>query len=422
MKKLGDESGQTLVMVALSMTVLLGFAAFATDVGIMLHEKREVQSAADSAAIAAATAISQHNGDWVDAGLTDAALNGFTVSQNCASGSTVEVCITAPPANGYFSAKMTGYVEAVITQQVPTFFMRLFGKDAMTVGSRAVATYLGTSDACGFVPNPTNNNPAGNPWGNSSITSNCGWEFNGNLALGASDSMLATYVGTSGTITGTKALGDTTYATGIPEFTDPLSYLQGAIPKDNGNGTCTSPVDPTNPDATLPKCFLNQPLIPDATGMIPSGVYFYDDPSKATYTGYVTGLGVTIVLTNNSLLSVSGNGGAGTSCLNLTALNTGIYSGVVLDAPTYVGELDLDFGATASIFNGTIYAPNADLSLQDQGANGSSCPGTNNVGVTINGNLVVGTLDALDRNNGNLILNSTPSGVVSPIPRISLVE
>src|SRR6185503_20467287 len=62
MRKFGDESGQTLVMVALSMAVLLGFAAFATDVGVMLDAKRHVQSAADSAAIAAAWGLSQNTG------------------------------------------------------------------------------------------------------------------------------------------------------------------------------------------------------------------------------------------------------------------------------------------------------------------------------------------------------------------------
>ena len=55
MKKLKDESGQVLVVVALSMTTLLGFVGFATDVGVMLHERRIAQSVADGAAIGAAT-------------------------------------------------------------------------------------------------------------------------------------------------------------------------------------------------------------------------------------------------------------------------------------------------------------------------------------------------------------------------------
>ncbi len=50
MKRLKEASGQVLVMTALSITVLLGFIAFATDVGLLLHERRMAQTAADSAA------------------------------------------------------------------------------------------------------------------------------------------------------------------------------------------------------------------------------------------------------------------------------------------------------------------------------------------------------------------------------------
>ena len=35
---LRDESGQTLIFVAVSMTVILGFLAMAADVGTLLHE------------------------------------------------------------------------------------------------------------------------------------------------------------------------------------------------------------------------------------------------------------------------------------------------------------------------------------------------------------------------------------------------
>src|SRR5579864_4124868 len=47
-----DESGNVLVLAALSMTALLGFMALATDVGIMFRTRRNVQIAADAAAVA----------------------------------------------------------------------------------------------------------------------------------------------------------------------------------------------------------------------------------------------------------------------------------------------------------------------------------------------------------------------------------
>ena len=54
MKRLKDESGQALIITALCMTCLFGFAALATDVGLMFREKRLLQIAADSAAVAGA--------------------------------------------------------------------------------------------------------------------------------------------------------------------------------------------------------------------------------------------------------------------------------------------------------------------------------------------------------------------------------
>lgn len=419
MKIFRDESGQTLAMVALSMTLLLGFTAFATDIGVMLHEKREVQNAADSAAIAAARAVSSRQ-DGTTAGKNDAALNGFTDQATDSSGNVITtVTINLTPLQGHFTG-LPGYVEAIVTHQTPAFFMGFFGRDSMAISGRAVATYLGEGTACGYVNNPTGSNPAGNPWGNSTIDAeHCGILFNGNVMLGASDSVTAAYIGATGTITGATHI-DGTYENGIPEFSDPLSYLsapQGALPSPNADGkTCTPPVDPAAPQAALPNCYLNQPL----SGTLQPGVYYYTDPSAATYTGAVDGTaGVTIILTNNSLLSTSGGSGAGNASLNLTAPSSGFYSGIVLDAPTYTGTLNLDFGATAATFTGAVYAPNADLSLQDQGANGSTTTG---YGLTINGTFVVGTLDVDDKNKGNLQLNGFPPDIPSPIPRISLVE
>ena len=54
MRALKEERGQMLVLVALSMTVLLGFLALAIDVGLLFRAKRNLQVAADAAAVAGA--------------------------------------------------------------------------------------------------------------------------------------------------------------------------------------------------------------------------------------------------------------------------------------------------------------------------------------------------------------------------------
>ncbi len=50
------ESGQTLILFVLALGVLLGFVAMSVDVGLILHERRSLQNAADAAARPAAEA------------------------------------------------------------------------------------------------------------------------------------------------------------------------------------------------------------------------------------------------------------------------------------------------------------------------------------------------------------------------------
>ena len=78
MKQRRNENGQALVMTALSMVVMLGFMALATDVGLLFHSKRNLQIAADAAATAAALDY-LYNGSAtsaVSAGQAAAAANG----------------------------------------------------------------------------------------------------------------------------------------------------------------------------------------------------------------------------------------------------------------------------------------------------------------------------------------------------------
>src|ERR1700722_10768636 len=148
---LNDESGQTLIFVALSMTVILGFTAMAADVGTLLHDKRNLQIAADSAAIAGAVEekVSSVTGDIQASGQTASTQNGFTNGSN-----HVTVTINTPPANGPH-AGAAGYVEAIVSQVEPVFFMKLFSFTSMTVTARAVAFDGATSSNCVLATNPT---------------------------------------------------------------------------------------------------------------------------------------------------------------------------------------------------------------------------------------------------------------------------
>ena len=134
MKRMRDESGQAVILVALCLTCILGFVGFATDVGVLLHAKRNLQIAADAAAIAGANEINIDSTQIVAAGKAASAQNGVTDSVNGAS-----VTVTNGPLYGP-NKGTKGYIEAIVMAPQPTFFMGLFRfTSTMPVAARAVA-------------------------------------------------------------------------------------------------------------------------------------------------------------------------------------------------------------------------------------------------------------------------------------------
>ena len=147
-RRLKDESGQAMILTLLCMTCLLGMVGFAADVGTLFYAKRNLQIAADSAAIAGAAELSY--GDMTVAADAAAAQNGVVIGTN---GGTVTV--NSPPTEGAYKGLLGGYVEAIVSQAEPTFFMKVFGITSQTVATRAVAYNGGSSNNCVYILNGT---------------------------------------------------------------------------------------------------------------------------------------------------------------------------------------------------------------------------------------------------------------------------
>jgi len=146
-KKLKDESGQAMILTLLCMTCLLGFVGFAADIGTLLRAKRNLQIAADSAAIAGAAELNY--GDMATAAQAAAAQNGVVIGTNGGA-----VAVNSPPLYGAY-AGLPGYVEAIVTQTQPTFFMKIFNFASQNVTARAVAWNGGSSNGCVYVCSPS---------------------------------------------------------------------------------------------------------------------------------------------------------------------------------------------------------------------------------------------------------------------------
>ncbi len=148
------ERGQTLVLFALMLTVMLGFVALTVDVGLAFLERRQLQNAVDAAALAAAQDLSfgQSNEIALATAYDYMDRNGYSGAE------TIDVNI--PPLYGPF-AGLTGYVEVQSKQKAPAAFLTLFMDEALDVAARAVAK--GTTGQAG----------GAGPGGNHDVGINC---------------------------------------------------------------------------------------------------------------------------------------------------------------------------------------------------------------------------------------------------------
>jgi uncharacterized membrane protein len=123
--------GQVMVLVCVSLVAIMGMIAVVTDFSFLQDQRNIMQTAADSAAVAGAEELNY--GDQVAAGQADAASNGYTNGT-----ASVTVALNSPPTMGPNTSN-SGYVEAIVTKPVATYFLRALGVSTITVSARAVA-------------------------------------------------------------------------------------------------------------------------------------------------------------------------------------------------------------------------------------------------------------------------------------------
>ena len=136
-------SGQVLVLVALAIFVLLGFAALGIDVGYMYSVRHELQRSADSGALAGASAFI--TGDWDDTsmapdhprGIADARAREFA-SKDTVVRTTLN---PAEPPDGevHVSFPQHDRIEVITSRNADLFFARIFGMANQLITARAVA-------------------------------------------------------------------------------------------------------------------------------------------------------------------------------------------------------------------------------------------------------------------------------------------
>src|SRR5215217_5534843 len=142
--------GTVVVVAAISMTALLAFVALSIDGGLLVDKRRQVQSAADAAALAAANDLyanwwktsSVYGADYKGkdpGGTAKAAAKAAAKANGYEDG--VDGCVVTvniPPLTGPFTGKAC-HTEVIISHSQPRHFSRVFGSDAIPYGSRSVS-------------------------------------------------------------------------------------------------------------------------------------------------------------------------------------------------------------------------------------------------------------------------------------------
>lgn len=262
---ISDEGGQTTIVAVVCMVVLIGFVGFAIDVGHLRYQKRQLQTAADAVALAAAREIRVCGvNNTPDAAsctyMTDAAKSALAENQStynsgnfnlasCATATSTDLILDLnSPPQGCLSASdpntgKTGYVEAVVSQKVPTYFAGVLGIPSISLTARAEAT-RNLSPPCVYALDPTTTGTSMTFLASVVLQANCAIidESPSPVALVGVACLIANApkISVAGNDFALLALGCPNIQTNVPPPTpaDPLAYLP---PPSTANDPCGGP-------------------------------------------------------------------------------------------------------------------------------------------------------------------------------------
>jgi Flp pilus assembly protein TadG len=374
-----DRNGASAIVIAVSMTVLMGFAGLAVDVGFWYRDARVAQGAADSAAYSGA--IDAAAGDSAS-GVTStakaiAAQYGFVDGQG-----HVTVTVHQPPASGP-NTSTTGAVEVIVQQSETQFFSGLF-MSSPGISARAVGIPAAPAKFCVLALNngaATTNGAADVNISNGVTidTSHCGIQVNASgadaLYITGGAHLLAqtlSIVGNYATSNGGSVTVSGVLSTSAPAGLDP--YAAVTMPT---AGTCAANNSYSIGTYTLsPGTYCNGLSFSNGThATLSAGVYVISGGSFSVVGGStVTGTGVTIVLTGSGSNFASAQISNGTT-VNLTAPTTGATQGIAIfqDRQSAISAADGLSGGTSFNITGAVYLPSQSVTYSNGSSNGSTC-------------------------------------------------
>lgn len=413
-----QERGQVLMLVAVLLTGLLGLVGLVVDAGHFYAERRQVQNAADQAALAADRILFENgtSSAAVSAALDYAQANGYEASQ---------VTVYIPPLSGEHVGDAK-YVEVIINEQPQTLFIHVLAGGGDVQG-RGVAGFVLYPEPYAIIVLDPDDCAAFRQQGNATLNvSGGGVMVNSNCPADALSKIGAGNINVDYSIDvhGGSSVGGSGSVSPSPEtvpwtVSDPLASL---VPPPRG-----APAPGSTGTAAVPKTWKHTgssslTLQPgtyyggfegncSCTITLQPGIYIMSGGgfNKAGSTNFV-GDEVMIYVTTNPENPI-GDGAPkpfdleGSGALDLSPMTTGTYYGITLWQDEAI-TTNFKMRGSNDLLSGLVYAPGAQLDIS-----GDSDFGTIQ--------LVVNTFSL----SGNAPLNLTYGSFRDfEAPKVSLVE
>ena len=248
-----DERGVSAILVGLVATSLIGMIALGVEGGLWYKIHADMQTAADAAALGAATA--QKAGESASAveaeAWAEAKANGFAITSVSgvvgAGANSLTVTVNTPPTSGGYTANGSA-VQVLISQPQTLFLAGAFLHSGPTISAGAVAG-TGTGPACVLVTDTSGTSVT--MVGVSATLSSCNMQVNSSSSPAFSmtgGSLTATAVDIVGHYTNTGGTISSTPTTGVAAVSDPFASLSAGantlidnnIPPTSGSAACTN--------------------------------------------------------------------------------------------------------------------------------------------------------------------------------------
>lgn len=374
---LSCQRGSVAIMLGVSMSVLLGMVGLGTEITFVIYKHRQMQSAADSAALGAATALAR--GYPVDYALEGKAIAGTAGFVNGVDGVTITV--NKPPATGNNTAN-AGAVEVIVAQPQTLKLVSILSSAAFNVTARAVAIKGASGNYCILTTDTATASGMALSNGATINLNQCGAAVNasGSAAVsvigGARLNALSvsvkgqTTVNNGGSINATNGVLINQTVTADPYAAVVMPAVSGC----DANGTTVTNVTTSGSLSPGPFCG-GLSISNGATVTMAPGVYSIKQGSFSVSGGAtVTGTGVTIVLTKNTSTYATVSISNGTN-ITLSAPTTGATAGILFfadrAAPT---SLTSTFsGGSNTRFTGALYFPKHRMVYSNGTTTSSTC-------------------------------------------------